>query len=201
MFNIAKSPRQEMDPQLQTFCEDFVFRNFNDQAQRMQYAVLLLFTSRDLQNLQRFRCLPDLANVTNRNRPYYPYFGYVNYIVANYNAERNFHAEETIGNRFKEVLSGFRERNRADPAAMLLYTYYYPCWECAEKIRSRLDIGVQLHLVYSEYSAKWTDRATVQAIFDQSFVHMFQVHNAIHRPPEESSSSDEETSEEEEGAW
>lgn len=73
--------------------------------------------------------------------------------------------------------------------------------ECAEKIRSRLDIGVQLHLVYSEYSAKWTDRATVQAIFDQSFVHMFRVHNAIHRPPEESSSSDEETSEEEEGAW
>ena len=137
--------------------------------------------------------------MTNHDRPYYPYFGYVNYIVANYNEERDFHAEETIGNCFEDVLSGFRERNRTNPAAMLLYTYYYPCSDCAIKICSRLDIGVELHLVYSEYSVKWMDKATVRNIFDQSFMHMFRLRNANHRPPEKSSSSsDEETSDSEE---
>ena len=36
-----------------------------------------------------------------------------------------------------------------------------------------------MHLAYSEYSVNWTDKAGVQAKFDQSFVHMFQVQNAI----------------------
>ena len=119
-----------MDRKLESFCRNFVFLNFNDQAQRMQYAALFLFTRRDLQNLQRFECLPTLTNLTNSNQPYYPYFGYVNYIVANYNRERDFHAEETLCNRFQKVLSGFRERNSAHPAAMQLYTYYYPCGDC-----------------------------------------------------------------------
>ena len=186
-----------MDLQLQEFCANFVFPNFNDQAQRMQYAALFLFTSRDVQDLQRFRCLPILTNLTNSDQPYYPYFGYVNYVVANYNRERDFHAEETLSNRFEEVLSGFRERNGANPAAMLLYTYYYPCGDCAIKILSKLDIGVRLHLAYSEYSRDWTDMPLVETILDQSFVHMFRVRNASHRPPEEYSSSEEETSESE----
>ena len=144
-----------MDRKLQRFCTNFAFPNFNDQAQRMQYAALFLFTSRDLRDLQRFECLPTLTNLTNSNRSYYPYFGYVNYIVANYNRERDFHAEETLYNCFEEVLSGFRERNNgSNPAAMLLYTYYYPCGDCAIKMLSKLDIesGVTLHLAYSEYS-------------------------------------------------
>ena len=137
--------------------------------------------------------------MTNPNQLYYPYFGYVNYIVANYNAERNLHAEETIGNRFEEVLSGFRERNGADPAAMLLYTYYYPCGDCAKMICSKLDIEITLHLVFSEYSKDWTDTPLIEAIiFDHSFVHMDRVCNPSHRPPEELSSSDEDTSETEE---
>ena len=180
------------------FCIDFVFPNFNDQAQLMQYAALFLFTDRDLQDLGRFRCLPALGNLTNPNRPYYPYFNYVNYIVANFNRDRDFHAEETLCNLFEDVLSGFRNKNRADPKAILLYTYYFPCGDCANLIRSRLDIGVRLYLVYSEYSRNWTNIPLVEDIFDQSFVNMFQVQNANHRPPEESSSSEEETSSSEE---
>lgn len=89
-----------------------------------------------------------------------------------YNRERDFHAEETL---FKEVLSGFRERNNgADPAAMLLYTYYYPCGGCAKKVLFKLNIGVTLHIAYSEYSRDWTNISVVEAIFDdQSFVNMF----------------------------
>lgn len=132
-----------MDRQLQQFCADFVFPNFNDQAQRMQYAALFLFTRRDLRDLRRFRCQPPLANLTNSNQPYYPYFGYVNYIVANYNRERDFHAEETLCNRFEEVLSGFRERNGDDLAAMVLYTYYYPCGDLCHE--SSFKVGCWSH--------------------------------------------------------
>ena len=180
------------------FCTNFVFPNFNDQAQLMQYAALFLLTKRELQNLRRFRCQPALHNLTNADQPYYPYFGYVNYMVANYNRERDFHAEETLCNHFQAVLSGFRNENHANPKAILLYTYYFPCGDCAQKIRSRLDIGVRLYLVYSEYSRNWTNIPLVKDIFDQSFVCMFQVKNANHRPPEESSSSEEETSSSEE---
>lgn len=56
-----------------------------------------------------------------------------------------------------------------------------------------------LDLAYSEYSRDWTNIPLVEAILDQSFVHMTQVRNPSHRPPGESSSSssEEETTESE----
>lgn len=173
------------------FCTNFVFLNFNDQARRMQYAVLFLFTQRDLQDLGKFRCQPDLGRLTNNKSAYFPRYGYVNYVVANYNKEGDFHAEETLCNRFADVLNGFGDANTvSQPEAMLLYTYYFPCRDCADKILSKLDIGAHLYLVYSECSVRWTNKPLVTRIFKDTFVHMFHVHNALHAPPEDSSSED-----------
>lgn len=135
-----------MEAKMSEFCTDFVFENFNDQARQMQYAVLFLFTQSDLQDLKTFRCRPDLGRLTNYKSPFFPYYNYVNYVVANYNEQRDFHAEETISNRFKDVLAGFGGANVSQPEVMLLYSYYFPCHDCANKILSKLDIGVDLYL-------------------------------------------------------
>ena len=183
---------------MEDFCTSFVFPNFGDQARLMQYAVLFLFTAEDLHNLRNFRCLPNLGRLTNCNSAYFPLYGYVNYVVANYNEERDFHAEETLCNRFKYVINGFKAKNKVKPEAMLLYTYYFPCTDCASLILAKLNTGAPLYLGYSEYSRRWTDLPSVIAMFDHTFVHMFQVHNAFHSPPEGSSSSEDSSSSEEE---
>ena len=188
-----------MEVKMSEFCTDFVFENFNDQARQMQYAVLFLFTQRDLQDLRKFSCRPDLGRLTNYKSAFFPYYNYVNYVVANYNEQRDFHAEETLCNRFEDVLTGFGHANNvSQPEAMLLYTYYFPCQDCANNILSKLGIGADLYLGYSEYSMRWTNKPLVTAMFENTFVHMFRVHNTSHVPPEDSSSSESSSSEQEE---
>ena len=131
-----------------TFLANLV-QHFGEQAEdgSTQFAVLILVPP-DVTDLLTMPFEPsgtDGRPLINNTYPVYPATAWdrVNYVVSrpNYDDDTDdiIHAEILVLDQLQPLLHSFRCRYGQDPAAVILYTWIFPCENCYVPIAQRLD--------------------------------------------------------------
>ena len=152
-------------PEFEQFIGDDVIMKFEGQRQvKFQFFVVLLASEDDLRNLTSMTFQPHngssprrpLLDNQNLTMPSANHYG--NYIVARFES-CEYHSEEVVfgpkyDNPFRQLWSAYVHNNAGNqPAAVIMYSWNFPCRRCTELIVSILSeqpyCGVCVMVAYS----------------------------------------------------
>lgn len=124
--------------EIERFVVDTVIEKFKEQRQCSQFAVLILLTKDESQNIHNTPFFPDKPEMTNREEVFMPEvheFG--NYIVARPNKLSDIniiHSEITLLKHLDDLWTGFKHIHDEEPAVLLLFSWIIPCTDCTHHI-------------------------------------------------------------------
>ena len=145
-FNVNRErPVTRLPHQFQDFVIQKIVPYFNNQRERYQFAVVMLLSESDFNNINQIRFNPsDFWGhpILNRNFSLMPQNSenYGNYIVARpsssscHTEEEIFGQYSVVGSPFSRLWSAYVKRNNVSPKFILIYSWILPCSRCTDVI-------------------------------------------------------------------
>ena len=145
-----ESSEEDSEPKLpsniSTYITDHLIPKFVDQRNGFQFAVVILLSEKDYQNIKEMSYTPSdeqgnpITDVAHISMPQCK-TTYCNYIVARPIRRKNYHAEiEIFGNpstcnsNFKKLWDAYQLKRGKRPDYILIFSWILPCSNCTEVI-------------------------------------------------------------------
>ena len=170
---------QELTPEsIRTYIVNSLIPSFMDQRAGNQFAVVLLLSERDYQNINKVKLSPSDINgkpeIDNSQRALPPSTQYCNYIVARPTIREAIHSEQEIfaigstnhsnKSRFNELWDAYCcQHNQVHPKYILIYSWNLPCKNCTDLIIKTLQRSpYNSAAVIVVYTSEWKEEGIPQ---------------------------------------
>lgn len=160
---------------VKSYISDIVIPYFMDQRAGFQFAVVVLLSETDFQNLNKVKLIPSGVDgkpqIDNSQRTMPPSAEYCNYIVARPTISERVHSEKEIfgkhedskNSRFDELWNAYCLHHPLQPKYILIYSWNLPCEDCSNWIiRSLKKSPYECATVFIAHTSEWRDESASQ---------------------------------------